>query len=691
MAEVYNFKKFVSNSELDERNRQALEREERIEASSQDSMFLSSLAGHVRKCWDAAHYAKNQIEADMIESQRQRKGEYDPTLLARIKQFGGSEIFMQVTGTKCRAAESWLRDILLNAPEPPWDIEPTPMPDLPPMIQQEIDDTVMMRVQEFIMGAGVQPEPHIVANIRRIALEERQREQLAVSEAIAERMRRKISDQLAEGGWEEAFNAFLTDLVTFPCAFLKGPILRRQRTIQYQPGPDGRLQVVAGEEIKPEFDRVDPYDIYPEPGITNIEDGYMIERHMMSRSQVSDLIGVPHYDEQAIRSILNRGPGQIRSSYYYHYFEKERLERKDNIEYRPAGMFDALEFWGKVSGKMLAEWGVQEEVDPAREYDANVWLISDTVVKAVLNYDPLGEKPYVKCSFIKQPGAFWGQSLPETIKDIQRVCNAAMRSLVNNMGIASGPQVEVNIDRIPISQKITNIFPWKVWQVNQDPFGTNAPAIRFEQPADNSKNLMDVYQNFSRLADDHSGIPAYIYGDLDVQGAGRTASGLSMLMGSAGKGIRQVVMHIDHDVLKPVIRRMFLHNMRFDEDESIKGDLHVVPKGAVNIMAGEHLNVRRLEFLERTANPVDSQITGIEGRTALLREIAKGLELPADEIIPSRDRERILAMAPPPPPGPGGPGGDPAGGQNPNGSQPAPQGLDPAGNTAGGKDSNLVQ
>ena len=81
MAEVYNFKQFVSNSEIDQRNREALEREGRIQAASQDSLFLTSLAGHVKKCWDAAHFAKNQIERDMIESQRQRKGEYDPCLL----------------------------------------------------------------------------------------------------------------------------------------------------------------------------------------------------------------------------------------------------------------------------------------------------------------------------------------------------------------------------------------------------------------------------------------------------------------------------------------------------------------------------------------------------------------------------------------------------------------------------------
>ena len=109
---------------------------------------------------------------------------------------------------------------------------------------------------------------------------------------------------------------------------------------------------------------------------------------------------------------------------------------------RPTEEFDALEFWGKVSGKMLLEWGMtKEEVpDEAREYDANVWAVGNYVIKAVLNYDPLGEKPYCKTSFIKCPGAFWGKGIPKIIEDLQGVCNAAARALVNNMvkGVTDG-------------------------------------------------------------------------------------------------------------------------------------------------------------------------------------------------------------------------------------------------------------
>jgi hypothetical protein len=309
-------------------------------------------------------------------------------------------------------------------------------------------------------------------------------------------------------------------------------------------------------------------------------------------------------------------------------------------------------------------------------------MIGNYVIKAVLNYDPLGQKPYAKTSFIKCPGAFWGKGIPEIIEDLQNVCNAAARALVNNMGIASGPQVEVNLERIPPNEDITQMSPWKIWQVTNDPVGSSAPAVRFTQPDDNAQTLVAVYDKFARLADDHSGIPAYLYGNTDVQGAGRTSSGLSMLMGAAGKGIRQVVGHIDGDVIKPIVQRQFVYNMRYDEDESIKGDVQVIAKGAINLAVKETVNVRRIEFLNATANEIDMSILGKDGRAAILREVAKGLQMSVDELIPSRDKlayqGRVAAAA------------EQAQAQQAAQQQPAGAALQPDGTPKGGMEANTV-
>lgn len=628
----------IDNEELTRREKEATKKalEER-----QNEPLILGLASHLRKCWDAARQAKKPIENIMLRGLRQRNGEYEADKLNQIKQQGGSDVYMMITEVKCRAAESWLRDILLETGTPPWDLQSTPIPELEPGQLAEIERSFAADVVTIVEREGQAPDPARMEELKEMIAQEYRFKLLQAADNKARGMKTKISDQFAQGGWGESFNDFITDLVTYPCAFIKGPIVRRQRKLSYTKDEMGNTTVEADEIIAPEFERVDPFRMYPEPGITNINDGYLFEHHPLSRTELSDLIGVPGYDDDAIREVLDYGNGD---SWISEDIElaKDEEERKFHAFDRPTEIYDAVEFWGKVSGKMLVEWGLTEEEvpDEAREYDANVWMVGNYVIKAVLNYDPLGEKPYAKTSFIKCPGAFWGKGIPEIIEDLQGICNAAARALVNNMGISSGPQVEVNLERIPPNEDITQMHPWKIWQVTNDPLGSSAPAVRFNQPADNANTLMSVYERFSKLADDHSGIPSYVYGDLNVKGAGRTASGLSMLMGSAGKGIRQVVMHIDSDIIKPVVHRQFVYNMRYDEDESIKGDVEILPKGAVNLAVKETVNLRRIEFLNATANPVDMEIVGKEGRSSILREVAKSLQMPVDEIIPTREKGR---------------------------------------------------
>ena len=50
---------------------------------------------------------------------------------------------------------------------------------------------------------------------------------------------------------------------------------------------------------------------------------------------------------------------------------------------------------------------------------------------------------------------------------------------------------------------------------------------------------MGIYEKFATLADEYTGIPRYMTGDASVGGAGRTASGMSMLMSNAGKSIKR--------------------------------------------------------------------------------------------------------------------------------------------------------
>ena len=627
-----------SNAQLDADS--AAEQAVRDADARQQIPVLGGLASHVRKCWEAARDAKQPIERQMLKALRQRTGEYEPDKLNEIRKTGGSEIFMMLTETKCRGAESWLRDILLDEGMVPFDLKPTPIPDGPPDFEQKVTALVAQNVIQAIQG-GQQLDPLMMETFKEQAQEDIRNKLVEDAADRAERMKRQIQDQFAEGGMVDGFNAFISDLATYPAAVLKGPTVRRSRQMDWAQSPDGSYAPKVTDKLIPTYSRVDPFRIYPEPGLTRLSEGYVIEHHRLSKADLSELIGVPGYDDGAIRAVLEEGSNSEWLWSAEH--TKAELENKFNIWRTDSNKFDALEFWGQVSGQDLIDFGLpsDEVPDTARMYDACVWLVGHRVIKATLNYDPLGDKPYRMTSAVKRPGALWGVSYPELIEDVQAMCNAAARALANNMGLASGPQVEVSVDRLAEGEKVSKVYPWKIWQTVSDPLGSGQAAVRFNQPDDRSGPLLAVYGQFARMADEQSGIPAYVYGDGQVGGAGRTASGLSMLMGSAGKGIRQTIMHIDFDVIGPIVEAQYNWNMQYVDDPSIKGDCEIIPRGAVTLANREQLNVRRVEFLQATANPIDSQIVGPLGRAAILREVAKGLAMPVDDIVPTNEQIEI--------------------------------------------------
>ncbi len=93
-----------SNDELDrmdaERERAAMPQEP-----------ILALAAHVRAAFDAAvnHRQTSGVTDRLLRCQRQRLGVYEPEKAAAIRSQGGSDLYFNLTDTKCSAAEGWMR------------------------------------------------------------------------------------------------------------------------------------------------------------------------------------------------------------------------------------------------------------------------------------------------------------------------------------------------------------------------------------------------------------------------------------------------------------------------------------------------------------------------------------------------------------------------------------------------------
>ena len=607
----------------------------------QNQTYIQGLAGHARKRWETARNAKQELEERMLSCVRQRNGEYDPDILQEIKAQGGSEIFIQLTSVKCRAATSWLRDTLLGTGmDKPWAIEASPVPDLPDEVKQSLEAQLSQEIMQVIQTTGAMPSEE---DLRQIALSMKDEAMQLMKEEAAERVDRmemKMEDQLLEGGWYKAFNEFIEDIVTFPYAVLKGPVKRRRKVMQWNQG-----QLEPAEVIRNEWERVDPFNLYWAPWAWDINDGYVIERHRMTPEDLQALLGVPGYNDDAIRTVLSDFNGGLLGEWLWLDSAKAEVEGKYVADaVHTDDLIDAIQLWDSISGKLLLEWGIPEEDidDPSLNYPCEVWLIGNTVIRAVLNYDPLGRKPYYLTSYEAKPGSVDGKGVADLCRDSQAMVNATGRAMANNMGISSGPQVGVNISRLPAGEDITDMHPWKIWQFTSSEYNDGSAPIQFFQPNSNAQELMGVFEKFSERADEDTMIPKYMTGG-HTPGASRTSSGLSMLISNAGKGIKQVISNIDKNVIIPAIERLYHDNLRYSDDPDLVGDVNINARGANSLVVKEAEAIRRNEFLQMVLNsPVAQQVVGMDGTAELMRDAARNLNTNPDRIVPDRHKMSMI-------------------------------------------------
>jgi hypothetical protein len=616
---------------------QQLEDEARRSADEQnDRPVIQGLAAHVRRRWETVRdYKEREITQRLLKCHRARNMKYDPDKLAQIKEQGGSEIFMGIVSNKCRTATAWLRDSMLGTgSDKPWSISPTPVPELPPHLIQELQQIMQQNLMMYYQQGGGPADPMALRKMAADMKDAAKRELDHEADKRVERMEQKMEDQLLEGGFIKAMHEFTDDIATFPFAVLKGPAPRKRKKFEY--GPEG--EIILSEETLDEYERVDPFKFYWAPWGDNLNEIPVIEVHSLTRDDLQAMIGVEGYSDDVIRTILmDFGGGN-------HWLDgtvtdSDEVTGKQN-EDATEDTVDALQLWDSVPGKDLRDWGMSEEEieDIAMSYPVEVWLVNNKVIKAVLNYDPIGRKPYFITSFEKVPGRLDGNGVSDLCMDAQNMCNAAARSLANNMGISSGPQVGINISRLPPGEDITQMYPWKIWQFQQSEYGDSSPPIDFFQPNSNAQELMAVFDRFLSIADETSGIPRYMTGE-HVPGAGRTSSGLSMLISNAGKSIKQVINNIDKDVIEPLLIRKYQRNLRYSQDPDLIGDVKIIAKGATSLVVKEAEAVRKQEFLNLILNsPVAQQIVGLPGAAELLRDMASNLNTNVDRVVPTREQ-----------------------------------------------------
>ena len=621
-----------------------------LEDSPQTSEF-DDLIGYIDKKYTSAKSSRYNDETRWLQSYRNYRGIYGPDV--KFTDAEKSRVFIKVTKTKVLAAYSQLCDVLFSQNRFPIGIEPTTLPEgvvdtahIDPKEPADIPDEPEMPDLPLVYGfpgdgnelnAGDTADTLLaklgplenklkdIENLKEGPGETQSSITFQPAMIAAKKMEKKIRDQLEESAATKHLRFAAFESVLFGTGIMKGPFAFNKEYPNWN--DEGDYDPAVKTIPKVEYTSI--WNFYPDPDAINMEDAmYVIERHRMTRSQVRALKKRPFFRVKAIERAVEEGESYTRE-WWEDDIESDSYGIDSDAGDPTTGIdrFEVIEFWGTVDTEIAKEAGIKlpKELKKLEEIQINCWVCNDEILRLVINPFTPKRIPYCSAPYEINPYSFFGIGLAENMDDTQTLMNGFMRLAVDNAVLSGNLLIEVDESNLVPGQDLT-VYPGKIFRrqggaPGQAIFGTKFPNVSSEN--------MQLFDKARVLADESTGLPSYSYGQTGVQGTGRTASGISMLMGAATSSIRTVIKNIDDYLLRPLGEALFAFNMQFDFDPSIKGDLEVRARGTESFMKNEVRSQRLITFLQIASNPVLAPFAKFP---YIMREIGRTMDLDVDKI-----------------------------------------------------------
>ena len=616
-----------------------------------DSIFKEkdSVIGFIKDRYKRSEDSRYADEQRWLKAYRNYRGLYGSDV--QFTDAEKSRIFVKVTKTKTLAAYGQIVDVLFGNNKFPLSVNPTVLPDgVAESVHINIDPRVEAGQAAISAAMGspaprpylidgdteLQPGETLIDLQSRLAGMEQKLE--PVSEKIiegdgttattvtfhpamvaAKKMEKKIHDQLQESGATTHLRSMAFEMALLGTGVMKGAFAVDKEYPNWN--EDGEYDPII--RTVPECDHVSIWDFYPDPEAKDMDEAeYVVQRHKMSRTQLRKLKTRPYFMDDGIQNAIDKGP-----DYTQKYWE---MTMEDDDTQPTSERWEVLEFWGYVDTKLLEEHGVDipSELSDLDEVNCNVWISNGEVLRFVLNPFKPTRIPYYAVPYEHNPYSFFGVGIAENMDDTQTLMNGFMRMAIDNAAMSGNLIIEVDETNLVPGQDLY-VYPGKIFRrqggaPGQAIFGTKFPNVAQEN--------MQLFDKARVLADESTGFPSFAHGQTGVQGVGRTASGISMLMSAANGSIRTVVKNVDDYLIRPLGKAFFAFNMQFDFDEDIKGDLEVHASGTESLMANEVRSQRLMQFLQVAQNPVLAPFAKMD---YIIREIAKSMDLDPDKVTNS--------------------------------------------------------
>tara|TARA_A100001515_G_scaffold7387_1_gene6242 strand:- start:3557 stop:5650 length:2094 start_codon:yes stop_codon:yes gene_type:complete len=607
---------------------------------------LKGIVGYVKDKFQSAEDGRYTHEQRWLKAYKNFRGIYDSTTQYRDSE--RSRVFLRITKTKVLAAFGQITDILFANKKFPIVVEPTPVPEgiaefahmETPLdqMQKPLDPygfpgdgrNVQPGAMDFLGGLQDKYEGTPLAEGPAKIGEP----QISPAQEAAMNMEKEIHDQLTDTGAVNVLRTAIFEQILLGTGVIKGPMLKSKRLHRWTRDDMGQRVYTPSEMICPEIEAVSCWDFFPDPSAIKSEDcEYVIQRHRMNRQQLRNLANYPYFNIEAIDNVIALGP-----NYEDKYYEDTIRDDETEPNYNK-NRYEVLEYWGIMDKSFIDGAGglIDQDISSMDQLQVNVWVCGNEVIRFVLNPFTPARIPFHVFPYEINPYQIFGTGVPENMEDAQLLMNGHMRMAIDNLALAGNLVFDVDEASLVPGQNM-DIFPGKIFRRQSGVTGTAINGLKFPNTAPEN---IQMYQLSRQLADEETGIPSIMHGQTGVSGTGRTAAGLSMLMGGANLSMKTVIKNIDDYLLKPLGEAYFQWNMQFNDDSpDIIGDLEIKPRGTAAVMQKEVRSQRLTALLQTTMNPMLAPFVKIPN---LIRELAIAQDIDPDSLVNDENQAKVFA------------------------------------------------
>ena len=540
----------------------------------------------------------------------------------------GSAIYQNITRQITNDGVNQLGDLLFPSDDRNYGVREVPL--TPPPVSIAMDGAIDAKGEALTDAEGNQLSNQQYYERLQVKLRKK-----------VKRMFSKMDEALIAAKYPEKARRVIRDAGIFGTGIIKGPIPGKVSLGRWAKAKGGQWKLKPNEKLEPDVKVVSPFDFFPDMSASTVsEAGYIWERSYLLPEDLTKEAKKKGWDSEIVSRLLASGVHQLDTDGSIR--DQTRAARGLN-SLRSEGRFVLWERHGWLTHTQVEHLSVDVPEKFSDGGYAIVTMCNSKVLNVVFTPYEHPEHMYSIYNWDEDPFCIFGDGIPILMDQPQHIYNSAWRMAVDNAGLSAIPQVIINKKTIepadPNEAGDYTLRPGKQWFRTGSEYSNEGSAEPFALMAiqQDIQQLFVIIDKATNDAYELSGVTRVNKADSSLDNAPVTLGATQIVQNNNSVSRRGQARRWDDQITSTLIRRVYEFFMQFEEDDEIKADMAIEPRGSTVLLSKELVASNLMQLYQVTANGKEEGVKPL----SLLRAIASSMQFSEGRFIETEDEEQM--------------------------------------------------